>query len=177
VNPFAPPQTDVLHGPPAAGGRAFTVEGRTLVVRRDELLPQLCIWSGEPTSEPRTPTKLYWAPTWTVIFVISPLIYILVYLIARKSAYVSFAVGPEARERRRQGLIAGFVGLPASLALFFIGASLNAPLLMLISPIAFLVVLVFAMVRARVTHVIRIDREHVHFRLRKPAADAFARAT
>jgi hypothetical protein len=175
VNPFAPPEADDPRAFTVGGGR-FRVQGNTLIVERDGTLPALCIFSGEPTLGQRERRRLAWAPPWTAVFVISPLLYLVVYLIVRKRAWLDYALSERARARRRSGLYTLFGGIAAAVALGFIGGFADMPLLIVFAPLVFLVVLVFGMIKGRVLQVIRIDQTHVHLKLRPEAAQAFARA-
>lgn len=175
MNPFAPPEADDPRALTSGGGR-FRVQGNTLIVERDATLPALCIFTGEPTLGQRERRRLAWAPPWTAVFVISPLLYLIVYLIVRKRAWLDYALSERARARRRTGLRTLFGGIVAAIALGFVGGYAGVPLLIVFSPFVFLIVLVVGMVYGRVLQVTRIDQAHVHLKLRPEAAQAFARA-
>jgi len=176
LNPYAPPGTDEGHlGALAAAGGSYTLSGTTLVAAKGTALPSLCVWSGEPPEGPRIQARLYWAPLWTVIFVFSPLLYLIVYFLARKKGDLSYCLGATARRRRKQALLLGGGGMVASLVLMVVGGSMNEPLLLLGAVVTFLFWMFFAILRGRVVHVTRIDADSIHLKLTPSATEAFAR--
>lgn len=175
MNPFAPPEADDPRALLSGEGR-FRVQGNTLIVERDATLPALCLFTGEPTLGQRERRRLAWAPPWTAVFVISPLLYLVVYLIVRKRAWLDYALSERARARRRSGILTLFGGMAAAVVLGFAGGLANMPLLLVFAPVLFLIVLIVGMIRGRVLQVTRIDQTHVHLKLRPETAQAFARA-
>ena len=131
--------------------------------------------SGEHPAGVHVQKRLYWAPTWTVIFVLSPILYLLVYFIARKKGDLIYCLGPSARKRRRQALQFGGGGALLSLVTVFVAID-RWPGVSLIAMMVFLLLLIFALVRGRVVNVMRITKDTIHLKLRPEAAAAFARA-
>lgn len=174
-NPYAPP---VAAGSGVAVGApgGFRLEGETLIVDKGATLPNLCLYDGSAVRGAPTQKTLTWVPPWvTLLVVLSPLIYIIVYLVVKKTGAVGYYLGEEARRRRTSGvvlLVASFFALFA----FIVGAGLaDAPVLILLGFVAFLTLLIAGALRMKVFVLTRIDEHSLHFKLRPAAADAFAR--
>src|SRR6187399_2457959 len=103
MNPFAPPADDALGVAPSLARRAqdYMIHGDTLVVPKGGVLPDFCIYSGEPSRE-RIQRKLVWVPPALVaLVVISPVIYLIVYFIVRKTGTLGYSLGEAGRNRRK----------------------------------------------------------------------------
>jgi uncharacterized membrane protein len=151
--------------------------GDTLVVEKDAALPDFCIFSGEPTQGGRVRQKLAWAPpALAALVVISPLIYIIVYLIVRKTGTLDYALSPGARSRKRSGLFIALGGVVLTGILIAVGADSNSGELVLAGLVVFLVTLIVGVVRARVLNLTKIDKTHIHVKLRPEAVQAFSAA-
>jgi hypothetical protein len=174
TNPFAPPLAD-LAVPTSGEAAAFSLNQQVLRVRKGAALPNVCLWSGEPEGAQRVRKVLHWAPPWTAILALWPLIYLVVYFIVRKSGSIDYSLGPGARARKQQALVYGGGGMLLSFAALALGIARDAPLSALLGVLGFLAALIFTLIRARVVQVVRIDKEHVHLKLRPAAAQAFAR--
>jgi hypothetical protein len=112
ANPYQPPEEDdALVGREPGAGDFRVVNGDTLVAEKGAVLPAICLWNGEPCSAGRRETNFAWAPSWTLIFIVSPLLYVLVYLLVRKRGRLSYCLGTEAQGRRKQALMLA-VGAP-----------------------------------------------------------------
>lgn len=183
ANPYEPPAAGesnatepvVVRGH-VANGALHLVNGDTLVAEKGSTLPPLCLWNGERCSEGRKTTNFAWAPGWIWIFVVSPLLLLIVYLLARKRGELSYCLGTTAQGRQRQvrWLLGGAVllGLP----LVAIGVSLRLHLMVAFASLASFVAVLAAVVQAPSLRVVRIDERNVHIKLEPSAAAAFARA-
>ena len=178
MNPFQPPADDLpARFPSQRRGSGFVVTGETLIGEKGASLPDLCLYSGKPASGERTTKKFVWAPPALAILVaFSPLIYLIVYFIVRKSGTLQYSLSDEARQRRTTGMVIAFGSLFASIALFVVGVREEAPLVFLGALVLMLVGLIVGSLRARIVHVVKIDQTHVHLKLRPEAAQAFAAA-
>jgi hypothetical protein len=183
ANPYEPPAGDESDEPESAvvrghvaGGALHLVNGDTLVAEKGSTLPPLCLWNGEPCTAGRRTTNFAWAPGWVWIFVVSPLLLLVVYLLARKRGELSYCLGTTAQGRQRQvrWLLGGAVllGLP----LVAIGVSLRLHLLVACASLASFVAVLAAVVQSPTLRVVRIDERNVHIKLEPGAAAAFARA-
>jgi hypothetical protein len=181
ANPYEPPDESGATEPAVvrghvAGGALHLVNGNTLVAEKGSHLPPICLWNGEPCSAGRRTTTFSWAPGWVWIFAVSPLLLLVVYLLARKRGDLSYCLGTTAQGRQRQARwllgIAALLGLP----LIAIGLSQRLFLLVALASLVIFVSLVAAVVQAPTLGVARIDERNVHIKLGTDAAAAFSRA-
>jgi hypothetical protein len=100
-NPYAPPKSESLNRdrhldyPDPAW-----CDGNTLVARKGAELPDRCIKCNAPAGGFRFKRNLSWhSPGW-YIFLISPLIYIIVYLLVRRGAKITVGLCPSHRKKR-----------------------------------------------------------------------------
>jgi len=118
TNPFASPSAtgeaiDVVPGD-------YEVQGERLVGTDKIVLPHACVKCGEvlPSDDSSTRRKkdLYWVHPAIFVLVIQLLIFLIVYLVARKKCHVEYSICRECHARQRMNL----VYLVGALA-FFIG--------------------------------------------------------
>ena len=185
ANPYQPPQAPIADGGgaalavPAAGVEPslppWRLEGRTLFVRHGATLPDICLYSGEPTAAgQRVRYLLSWTPIWfRVMAVFGPGAALLAYVGLRWTSTVSFGLGTAGR--RRHGLML----LLIVAAVIDAGVVLDRPahLRGALGGLMFLlfVGLLIAAAAARVFEVVRIDRRYARLRIGQRAAAAFAR--
>lgn len=172
MNPYAPPSVEG-EGRRGASG-TFSLKDNRLIAAKGAVLPAVCIWSGEEAVLPLINATLYWVPMWTIIFIWSPVIYLAVYFLVRKKALLTYGLGSAARKRQKQARIFGAGGMAVSALAMIVGIVLDSGALLIFGPVTFLFCLLFFMIRRRVIHVLRIDADSVHLRLRPAAAQAFS---
>jgi hypothetical protein len=176
ANPYQPPQEDEARiGSEPGTGDFRVLNGDTLVAEKGAVLPAICLWNGEPCSGDRRETNFAWAPSWTLIFIVSPLLYVLVYLLVRKRGRLSYCLGTEARARRKQSLMLVLGALLAGVVLGTIGVARDLDVLIAVAWIGGLLSLLVALLRAPTLRATRIDERHVHIKLKPSAAAAFSR--
>jgi hypothetical protein len=181
VNPYAPPQAPladgVSHPEPNADLPPWRLEGETLIVKNGAALPDVCLFSGEPTgSSQRLRLPLSWTPTWfRIAAVVAPMLAILAYSALRRTSEIGVSLGRAGRKRRRLG------------SLLTLGATVNGIVLVVAASgtrdggslagllLVSFVVLVVAAFSSRAFRIVKIDRRGTHLKLRQPAAQAFAR--
>lgn len=174
-NPYAPPVAAGT-GALVSGQGSFHVVGETLIVNKGTTLPKLCLFDGSPVSGNPIEKKLSWAPTWvTVLVVFSPLIYIIAYLVTRKTGALSYYLGEEARRRRTSGIVMLVGSFVALFLLMFIAIAADSVALLLVGFLAFFVLLIVGVVRTKIFLLTRIDDHTLQFKLKPAAAAAFAR--
>ena len=177
-NPYrAPSEDEAYRADRAYRGDSFQlIEGGTLVAPKGAVLPPICLWNGERCSAGRRETNFAWAPWWTLIFIGSPVLYLIVYFLVRKRGLLSYCLGAQARRRREltTKLLVG--GVVVAVALVAIGVSSHVPLIIGVTCVAFIAVLITSVVLAPSIKVVRIDEHNVHVKLRPEAASAFPRA-
>lgn len=119
ANPFAAPQAagaDTL-GAQSAGygqvGNGPWRDGDLLVVNARTALPERCVRCNEPSEGRPLRRQLAWHPAWVFLLVlVSPVIYIIVALIVRKTMTVHAGLCGRHRSTRRRALaVAWLVGL------------------------------------------------------------------
>jgi hypothetical protein len=116
INPYLPPRSEWVPGPAPGTSthQQWWFEGETLVVPRFGSLPtDLCVKTGQPTQHPPVTRKLVWVHPLVAISIVSPIIFIILYLIFRRTGELTYGVSPEFIKRRRigVGLILGAIAL------------------------------------------------------------------
>lgn len=150
ANPYAAPKA-VLEDR-AAGG--YWRDGKMLVVTPGGVLPPRCVRCNEPAMQPMKAHKLtYVHGLWLLLILVNIVVYIIVALIVRKRAEVTYGLCEQHHKRRRLFSIIGWVG-------FFLGcaAILVAPLAGMVMAVAAILVGVFG---SRVVYPARITTEEV----------------
>jgi hypothetical protein len=193
VNPYLPPQAAIgdggLGAPAAVGDTdaepalpAWRLEGRTLFARHGATLPDICLFTGEPTKPAqRRWHSLSWALPWfKVVIVFAPLLggslapalAAMTYTAMRRSSNIEAGLGPAGQRRHRLGVLLSFAATIDFLALLLtLGKVPGLAGLLLLA----LIVLISVVLVLRVFSVSRIDRRYAHIRLRPRVAAAFAR--
>lgn len=157
-------------------GGDYLIHGDTLVAPKGAVLPDVCIYSGEPSRD-RVQRKLVWVPpALAALVVISPLIYLIVYFIVRKTGTLDYSLGEAARKRRQSGIAIAIGSIGVFVALLFIGLNTDAGSFIPLALLLFIVGLVVGTLRARVVQLVKIDKTHIHLKLPPAAAQAFASA-
>jgi hypothetical protein len=172
-NPYAPPIAAAA-GPGMSNSRGWRLEGDVLVVDKGATLPNRCLYDGSPVSGAPAQKTLTWVPPWVSILVISPIIFLIVYLIVKKSGPLAYYLSDEAKRRRTSGVLL----IVGSMVVLFVGmfaaGAADEPVLMLLGFVAFFALLIFGVIRTRIFTLKRIDESSIHIKLREPAVRAFA---
>jgi hypothetical protein len=134
-NPYAAPKADPLvkdvhHDSAISAWR----DGRLLVVRKGAELMDQCLKCTAPTEWPRDrfSRNLSWhKPFWILVFLLSPLIYILVFFAVRWQGRVTVGLCPAHRRKRMRAILLGWIAALAGLGLI-----INTGLLYRTQPIA-----------------------------------------
>jgi hypothetical protein len=182
ANPYAPPRaplSDARAVEPAPDLPPWRLEGSTLLVRHGSTLPDVCLFTGEPTTPAqRLQLPLSWTPVWfRIAAVLFPMLVLVAYSTMRKTSNVEGGMGPAGRKRRRLGglFTLGAVIDTIALLLMIAGRDEGDSLALVGLLIVVALALVIAAVFARVFRVVHIDRHYAHLALREQAAAAFAR--
>jgi hypothetical protein len=163
-NPYAPSHA-TLAGPQEAPHAQLWRSQNVLVMRRDGDLPDRCVKCNDSADDPTKTRKLYWHhPGFYALLIISPLIYIIAALIARKTAKVSPGLCVRHKHRRARGLWLGWGGLIVGLAILFSAASGNQPVLALFALLAMFGSIIAGMIIGRVVYAKRIDANYIHMK-------------
>ena len=187
ANPYLPPQAPIADG----GGQApvadraeaesalppWRLEGRTLFARHGTTLPDICLFTGEPTKPVhRVRYPLSWTPLWFKLMAGPwPLVAAMTYTAFRRSSNVQLALGPAGQRRHRFGLLLCLAAMFNGIALFLLGISPGSA--RGVGGVLFLtlVALIVSVLVLRVFRVAKIDRHYARIRLRPRVAAAFAR--
>jgi hypothetical protein len=164
MNPYAPPKSDWVDAPNPAAlmPQQWWFEGETLVVLRSGSLPtDLCVKTGQPTQLPPVQRTLQWVHPLVAISVISPIIFIILYFIFRKTAKLTYAISPEFVSRRRTGLALIF----APLGLFALALFSENGALIAVSLLAFLVGLIAGLRMTMPFQIRKIDKERIYLKI------------
>ena len=132
-------------------------DGHLLVVPSHACIDDLCFTCGAPPTTAH-PQRLYWhRPGWYLLLLLSPLVYFIVstWVSRRAELIVGLCARHSAARLTQRHLGWLLVGLAA--ALLKVGAVLDAPLLMLLSPLALLAGVILLRRAGRIVRVASID--------------------
>jgi hypothetical protein len=133
---------------------------------KDAALPDRCVRCNQPADGPRLRRNLSWHPAaWYVLLAISPLLYIIVALIVRKTAKIEVGLCEEHRARRRRATTMGWLVSLAGIALM-IGLGVAAPdqytgMGILIGVVVLFIGILHGVIGSQVTPPKRIDKRFV----------------
>jgi hypothetical protein len=150
ANPYAAPKA-------ALEDRAATDyrrDGKNVVVTPGGALPPRCIRCNAPAVQPMKTHKLSWHHgAWYLLILVNIVVYIIVALIVRKRAQVTYGLCAQHHKRRRIFSLIGWVG-------FFLGfaAILVEPILGTVTAVAAILVGLFG---SRLAYPTRITKEEV----------------
>jgi len=109
ANPYSPPKAVLVEH--AAGG--YWRDGKLVVMPPGGTLPPRCVKCNAPALQPMKPRKVYWHhPAWYLLVFVYMIIYIIVALIVRRRAEVTYGVCAKHRTRRRIFIAVGWIGVP-----------------------------------------------------------------
>jgi uncharacterized membrane protein YhdT len=157
----------------------WRLEGTTLFVRHGVTLPDVCLFTGEPTTpEQRLRLPLSWTPLWfRIAAVLFPMLVIVAYSALRKTSSVEVGLGPAGRKRRRLGLLLTVGAVIDAMVFAYVAlerSSVDGGVWMGALFLCFLALFVAALL-ARIFRVVKIDRRYAHLVIRPQVAEAFAR--
>lgn len=161
LSPYAtPPAYGVaMAGPPM--GTGVWRENDSLVMFKQATLPDRCFKCNEPAYGRRLNRQLWYIHPALYILAISPVIFLIVYMIVRKGARVDVGIC-EMHDRRRRTL--GFVGgalLILSIVAIVMALIAETPAVFLVGVLLFLTGLIVVIVGQRFVLPAKIDNEYV----------------
>jgi hypothetical protein len=178
TDPYAPPRAALDGGtdaPTTSQHRPWRIEGRILIVRKNETLPPICLYSGQAVQHGEERGQLSWTPIWfRLMWGFATLIALLAHSFVRRTATIHLTLGPAARQRRKRGNWVGVLGVVLAALTLALGVAEDLPALTLLAFPILIAALVFAAV-SQPFGVVKIDRSEVRLKLTQPAAEAFAR--
>jgi hypothetical protein len=159
IDPFAPPMTST-DAPPRGGRDGAWNQLGGLVTSTEAVLPDRCVKCNRPTEGHHLKRTMYWHSPWLYLLCISIWIYLIVALIVRKKAIVTFGLCPEHQAARRKGIWMAW-GIVAATVVAIV--ALNDAGWGLVAFLAGLVGLVVAVrLRVAVLRPTRIDGTHAY---------------
>jgi uncharacterized membrane protein YhaH (DUF805 family) len=173
LNPYAPPKSDWVQAPSltALSPQQWWLEGDTLVVLRFGTLPtDLCIKTGQPTEQPPVKRKVQWIHPAFAIAVLSPIIFLILFLIFRKTGELTYGVSPEFLQRKKIGL--GLILGP--IALIVLSAVTQSPIAIVAAMLIFVVCLIVGIVLMTPFQVRKIDKERIYLKVDERFRQALA---
>ena len=160
-NPYAPTQASLksAENVPAAGG--LWRDDNRLIVAHGATFPDRCVKCNEPSEPPNKVHKVYWHHPAIYILVFGYVIlYIIVALIARRSAEINPGLCEEHQERRRLWIAIGWFGsIGGAIAVLVLGHLLNFDgwLRAVLAIIVCFTFAILGIVKSRVLYPRRID--------------------
>jgi len=130
-------------------------------------LPDRCLKCNQPTDQRRLKRNLSWhQPFWFVLLVISPLIYIIVAMIVRKTGKVAVPLCPAHRRSRRWAIAVGWLSALVGVGFIIIGAGMfDRPDVGLIGGLVFLFFgILYGVLRSQVAVPQKIDKRLIWLR-------------
>jgi hypothetical protein len=135
---------NVVPPPPPPLTTVPTIDGRCLVLSSGSVLPDVCVKTNQPISaEDQVTRTFYWcSPLVALWFLVSGLLVMLVYFIARKKCELTFGLSPSIKKKYRNRLLFKIL---AAIALFFampVSATVNSAAVPIIVMILFIAAIV-----------------------------------
>ena len=177
ANPYAPPLAslgDAHAVEPEPDLPPWRLEGAALLVRHGATLPDICLFTGEPTTPAqRLRFPLSWTPVWfRISAVAATMVAAMAYTALRRTSNVQLGLGPAGRRRHRLHLLLTTAAVVDALVIGTVRTADDSALLGFLL-LAF-VALFFGALFTRAFRVVRIDRHYAHLMLRSRAAQVFA---
>jgi hypothetical protein len=178
-NPYAPPASDHQqwgHGaPPNADATGCWRDGDTVVMMKNHSrLPDRCVICNQPAHGYRLKKTLYWHdPLVYLALLAGVLIYAIIALVSRKSAYVELGLCPAHKQRRIIGIAVAIGGFCLFFVLMLVGASNNSSELLLGSLVLMLILPIVGLILARTAQPKRIDDHYAWLKVGRPFLETF----
>jgi hypothetical protein len=169
-NPYASPQQASYYQQPApqkpSAYAGLWRQGNVLVMHKLAPLPDICLKSNQPATR-RLRRTMYWHQPWFyIIFLISPLIYIIVAMIVQKNATIQIGLTDDWYSRRQRRMLVSWLTFLACGAMLFVGIANAesadwAPLLILLGIVGGLAAAITGLIICRLVTPERITDEYV----------------
>jgi hypothetical protein len=163
-NPYAPSVAS-LAGSARAATSMMWRDGKDLVLRPGGDLPDVCVKCNEPSDAPTKARKLYWHhPGYYGLLVINVILYIIVAMIARKSARLSPGLCLVHKRKRMIAIAMGWLGFVIGMIVSVIAGGSGHPALALLAGLVMLGLMIASVVRSRIVHARRIDDRYIRLK-------------
>ena len=162
-NPYAPSTASLAGVDVRAASSHMWRDEKVLVMARDAGdLPNRCVKCNEDADEPTRTRKLYWHhPGFYLTLVISPIVYVIVALVARKTVKLSPGLCARHKQRRNLGLAIGWGGFLLCFSGMSIAFGSESPGLGLLLLLATFGCIITGMFMSRIIYARRIDDRYV----------------
>jgi hypothetical protein len=177
-NPYAAP-LDSLDAPDDGGhdeddDRAYRDGDLLMLPRFGGRLPKRCCVCNEKARKNELKRQLYWHPQWvTFLVLLSPIIYIIVSLVMRKSATVYVYLCDAHKRRRTNGGTLMVAGTLAAVVIGAVGQSVETTLL---GTGLFFVAIIAGAVMMRTVVPTKMDDQYVWLKVGQPYLDSVRRS-
>ncbi len=163
VNPYSAPAAAAAGTPPPipflSPAPFYFRDGKFLVIRDGAELPDVCLRTNEPVGGGgwRKKVSFVWNPPWVIaLILITPLIGLILMLILRKSAKITYSLNGDSRGKIIRWRFIGLALLMAAIALFFMASASNDDNTMISMIIGGFVTLIAALVPLAISNPIKV---------------------
>lgn len=165
-NPYAPPQARVTARPMTLDeGTQVWREGELVVLSPSGDLPPRCVRCNADAEQPVKERTVYWHTPWLYILIlVSLLIYLIVALIARKSARISPGLCSEHRKQRSNVIVGSLLAAAIGIGLLVVGIGNSSGGVGLLGGFLLIGAIIFGMVKGRIVYATRIDENRISLR-------------
>ena len=151
------PQTPLMQS-----GGVWRDHNNTLVMHKQAFLPDRCVKCNAPTNGSYIHRKLSWInPAWYVLVFAGWLVFLIVYLIIRKTAEVDLGLCDRHRTSRRNGIAAGWLIALAGIGAVVLGISSELIGLFFLGLLGFLGGLIYGIYAASLINVSKMDDHYI----------------
>ncbi len=164
INPYAPSEASLRAGEvrPATG---LMHDGKVLLVPQGCGLPDRCVKCNDDAVLPIRERTVYWHhPGWYLMLLVNVILYVIVALIARKTAKVSPGLCERHRRKRNVGLFIGWGGTLLGLAGMVSAGAYQRPELILIMLLLTFAAIIAGIIVSRVVYASRIDDRYIRLK-------------
>jgi hypothetical protein len=155
--------------PVAANGGEAWRSGNKIVTYKDKELPPRCIKCNAPVAGPPLTRKVYWhSPLFYLLILVHFLVYAVVAILVRKRAKVDIYLCPQHEKKRKDRIMAGWVGVILGIVGIAAGIIFHTALLGFLGGMLFLLAAIFGLVSGRAVAASRIKGDTVWLRGGKP---------
>ena len=171
-NPYAPPQARITaRAPVLDDGSQVWREGELVVLTPSGDLPPRCVKCNADAEHPVKERTVYWHTPWLYVLVlVSLLIYLIVALIARKSARISPGLCSEHRKLRNNVIVGSLLAALTGIGLLVFAISDSNGGVGLLGGLTLLAAIIFGMIKGRIVYATRIDANRISL---KGCSEAF----
>lgn len=147
--------------------------GRTLVMTREAILPNACVKCNAPDHTRRLARNLYWHhPAIYLLILLSILIYAIVALLVRQRARIEVGLCERHVAQRRWTILVCWLAGLLGAGVLVLGSIRASGVLIGLGIFLLLIALFYGVIKTRIVHPVRIDKEYV--RLKGACADYLA---